>query len=182
MILQYFFLYTSIPFLVIWTQHGIGEVKPEGHLKLHDNKVTTYLEQYSDKIQRRQRHPTPVLLPGKSHGWRSPVGCSLWGHYESDRTERLHFHFSLSCIGEGNGNPLQYSCLENPRDGGSLVGCHLWARRVGHNWSDLAAAASNKIYLNTSFPLQCFSESSKIIIYLFIFGVLFLDNINGDFN
>ena len=119
MILQYFFLYTSIPFLVIWTQHGIGEVKPEGHLKLHDNKVTTYLEQYSDKIQRRQRHPTPVLLPGKSHGWRSPVGCSLWGHYESDRTERLHFHFSLSCIGEGNGNPLQYSCLENPRDRGA---------------------------------------------------------------
>ena len=68
---------------------------------------------------RRHWHPTPVLLPGKSHGWRSPVGCSLWGHYESDRTERLHFHFSLSCIGEGNGNPLQYSCLENPRDGGA---------------------------------------------------------------
>ena len=34
-------------------------------------------------------------------------------------TERLHFHFSLSCIGEGNGNPLQCSCLENPRDGGA---------------------------------------------------------------
>ena len=53
--------------------------------------------------RRRQWHPTPVLLPGKSHGW----------------TERLHFDFSLSCIGEGNGNPLQYSCLENPRDGGT---------------------------------------------------------------
>ena len=39
------------------------------------------------------------------------------GHEKSDRTERLHFHFSLSCIGEGNGNPLQCSCLENPRDG-----------------------------------------------------------------
>ena len=36
-----------------------------------------------------------------------------------DTTERLHFHFSLSCIGEGNGNPLQHSCLENPRDGGA---------------------------------------------------------------
>ena len=36
-----------------------------------------------------------------------------------DTTERLNFHFSLSCIGEGNGNPLQYSCLENPRDGGA---------------------------------------------------------------
>ena len=47
----------------------------------------------------------------------SLVGCSPWGLKESDTTERLHFHFSLSCIGEGNGNPLQCSCLENPRDG-----------------------------------------------------------------
>ena len=75
---------------------------------------------------RRQWHPTPVLLPGKSHGWRSLVGCSPWGHEESDMTERLHFHFSLSCIGEGNGNPLQYSCLENPRDGGAW-----WAAAYG---------------------------------------------------
>ena len=67
----------------------------------------------------RQWHPTPVLLPGKSHGWRSLVGCSPWGRKELDMTERLHFHFSLSCIGEGNGNPLQCSCLENPRDGGA---------------------------------------------------------------
>ena len=68
---------------------------------------------------RRQWHPTPVLLPGKSHGRRSLVGCSPWGREESDMNERLHFHFSLSCIGEGNGNPLQCSCLENPRDGGA---------------------------------------------------------------
>ena len=54
------------------------------------------------------------------------MGCSPWGREELDRTERLYFHFSLSCIGEGNGNPLQCSCLENPRDGGSLVGCRLW--------------------------------------------------------
>ena len=67
---------------------------------------------------RRKWHPTPVLLPGKSHGWRRLVGCSPWGHKESDMTERLHFHFSLSCTGKGNGNPLQYSCLENPMDGG----------------------------------------------------------------
>ena len=65
---------------------------------------------------RRRWHPTPVLLPGKSHGWRSLVGCSSRGLKESDMTERLHFNFSLSCIGEGNGNPLQCSCLENPRD------------------------------------------------------------------
>ena len=69
--------------------------------------------------QRRQWQPTPVLLPGKSHGRLSLVGCSPWGHKESDRTEQLHFHFSLSCIAEGNGNPLHCSCLENPRDGGA---------------------------------------------------------------
>ena len=56
--------------------------------------------------------------------WKIPwtedlVGCSPWGHEELDTTEQLHFHFSLSCIGEGNGNPLQCSCLENPRDGGA---------------------------------------------------------------
>ena len=84
---------------------------------------------------------TPVLLPGKPHGWRSLVGCGPRGREELDTTERLHFHFSLSCTGEGNGNPLQCSCLENPRDGraGGLpsMGLH----RVGHAWSDLAAAA-----------------------------------------
>ena len=69
--------------------------------------------------QRRQWHPTPVLLPGTSHGQRSLVGCSPWGRKESDTTERLHFGFSLSCTGEGNGHPLQCSCLENPRDGGA---------------------------------------------------------------
>ena len=74
----------------------------------------------------QKRHPTPVLLPGKSHGWRSLVGCSPWGRKESDRTERLHFHFSLSCIGEGKGNPLQCSCLENPRDRGAC-----WAAVYG---------------------------------------------------
>ena len=72
----------------------------------------------STGVRRRQWHPTPVLLPGKSHG-RSLVGYSPWGLWESDTTERLHFHFSLLGIGEGNGNPLQCSCLENPRDGGA---------------------------------------------------------------
>ena len=74
-----------------------------------------FLNKFSSKIK---KHPTPVLLPGKSHGWRSLVGCNPWGRSESDTTERLHFHFSLWCIGEGNGNPLQYSCLENPTDRG----------------------------------------------------------------
>ena len=94
-------------------------------------------------FRRRRWHPTPVLLPGKSHGWRSLVGCSPWGHWGSDMTERLHFHFSLSCIGEGNGNLLQCSCLENPRDGAGPGGLpSMGSHRVGHDWSDLAAAAA----------------------------------------
>ena len=86
------------------------------------------------KSQRRQWPPTPVLLPGKSHGRRSRVGCSPWGRQGSDTTEQLHFHFSLSCIGEGNGNPLQYSCLENPRDWGPW-----WAAIYGvaQSWTQL---------------------------------------------
>ena len=58
--------------------------------------------------------------PGRLQSMRkSLVGCCPWGREELDTTKRLHFHFSLSCIGEGNGNPLQCSCLENPRGGGA---------------------------------------------------------------
>ena len=87
-----------------------------------------------------QWHPTPVLLPGKSHGWRSLVGCSPRGREESDMTERLHFHFSLSCIGEGNDNPLQCFCLENPRDGGAW-----WAAVYGvtQSWIRLKPLSSS---------------------------------------
>ena len=81
--------------------------------------------------QRRQWHPTPVLLPGKSHGQRSLVGCSPWGCEESDPTEQLHFHFSLT--GEGNSNLLQCSCLENPRDGEPGRLPSMGSHRVGHN-------------------------------------------------
>ena len=61
--------------------------------------------------------PIPVLLPGKSHGRRSLVGCSPWDCEESETTKQLHFHFSLSCIGEGNGNPLHCFCWRIPGTG-----------------------------------------------------------------
>ena len=85
---------------------------------------------------RRRWHPTPVLLPGKSHAWRSLVGCSPWGSEESDMTEWLHFHFSLSCIGEGNGQPTPVFLPGESQGLGSLVGCHLW----GHTESDTTEA------------------------------------------
>jgi len=82
-------------------------------------------------------------LPGKSHGWRSLVGYSPWGHEESDTTEQLHFHFSLSCIGEGNGNPLQCSCLENPRDGGAWWAAIYGVRRIQNTRSALIPTWGN---------------------------------------
>jgi len=101
---------------------------------LEENIGRTLFDINCHNIRRRQWHPTPVLLLGKSHGWRSLLGCNPWGRYESDTTERLHFHFSLSCIGEGNGSPLQCSCLENPRDGGAW-----WAAIYGvaQSWTQL---------------------------------------------
>ena len=97
-------------------------------------------------IRRRQWHLTPVHLPGKSHGWRSLVGCSPWGPEESDTTERLHFHFSLPCFGEGKGNPLQCSCLENPRDGGA------W-------WAAISGVTQSRTRLSSS------SSSKHMIIW-----------------
>ena len=137
-------------------------------------------------FRRRWWHHTPVLLPGKSHGRRSLVGCSPWGHEESDRTEWLHFHFSPSCIGEGNGNPLQCSCLDNPRDRGAW-----WAAVYGVAKSRTrlkrlsSSSSSSSFYLfhlqlvypasqsNSNFPLlkglsyraECFGRLSNIQQY-----------------
>ena len=101
-------------------------------------------------VRRRRWHPTPVLLPGKSHGQRSLVGCSPWGCEELDTTEQLHFHFSLACIGEENGNPLQCSCLENPRDRGAYPrgripgtgGCRLWVAQSRTRLKRLSSSSS----------------------------------------
>ena len=131
---------------------------------------------------RRHWRPAPVLLPGKSHGWRSLVGCSPWGREESDTTERLHFHFSLSCIGEGDGNPLQCSCLENPRDGGAW-----WAAIYGVTQSRtrLKRLSSSSVYILTivsqftpSFPLVTISFLPLQLYFFFVYKficTIFLD-------
>ena len=108
--------------------------QPPGHQGI-PNKSTT--------LRRRQWHPTPVLWPGKTHGWRSLVGYSPWGRQESDTTERLHLHFSLLCIGERNGNPLQCSCLENPRDWGA---CWAAISGVAQSWTRLKRLSSSSHY------------------------------------
>ena len=114
--------------------------------------------------RRRQWHPTPVLLPGKSRGRRSLVGCSPWRHEESDMTEWLHFHFSLLCIGEGNGNPLQRSCLENPRDG--VTQSQTWLK-----W--LSSSSSNATDHYGSCHLDCHSRLTTLYwSYLVYFWLL----------
>ena len=107
---------------------------------------------------RRQWHPTQVLLPGKSHGQRSPVGFSPWGREESNTTEWLHFHFSLSCIGEGNGNPLQCSCLENPRDGRAWWAAIYGAAqsRTRLKWLSSSLGAMLRIYFVHNLHFLCF--------------------------
>ena len=120
-----------------------------------------YYESINIYCWRRQWHPTPALLPGKSHGWRSLVGYSPWGSEELDTTERLHFHFSLSCIGEGNGNPLQCSCLENLRDRGAW-----WAAVYGVTqsrtwWKQLSM--NTTVQKHQFFSAQLSSQSNSRI-------------------
>ena len=88
------------------------------------------------------------------------MGCSPWGPWKSDMTERIHFHFSLSCIGEGNGNPLQCSCLESPRDGGAW-----WAAVYGvaQSQTRLTQLSSSSIHPTTSISLALF----LLVIYIF---------------
>ena len=93
--------------------------------------------------------------------WMTLVGCSPWGREESDTTEHLHFHFSLSCIGEGSGGPLQCSCLENPRDGGA------W-------WAAVYGVAQSRTRLKRLSSSSSSSSSSSIISYhllVFVFKV-----------
>ena len=81
-----------------------------------------------------------VLLPGKSHGRRSLVGCSPWGRWESDTTERFHFHFHASEKEMATHSSVPAWRIPGTGEPGGLpaIGLH----RVGHDWSNLAAAAA----------------------------------------
>ena len=122
---------------------------------------------------RRQWHPTPVFLPGKSHGRRSLVGCSPWGREESDTTERLHFHFSLSCIGEGNGNPLQCSCLENLRDGGAWWAAVYGVAQSRTRLKRLSSRSSRATITYTHTTFKTHNSLRKLLLILYIFTILY---------
>ena len=119
-----------------------------------------FVQTYANPMEKWQ--PTPVLLPGKSHGHSmGPLRVSV--------TERLHFHFSLSCIGEGNGNPLQCSCLERPRDGGAW-----WAAIYGvaQSWTRLKWLSS----MHTHKHIYRFGGMVILKIYLLITLFSFIFN------
>ena len=106
---------------------------------------------------RRQWHPIPVLLPGKSHGQRSLVGCSPWGCTESDTTEQLHSHFSLFTFmrQRRKWQPIPVSLPGESQRWGSLVGCHLW----GHTESDTIEVIQQQ--------QQIFQHTYQVILYSF---------------
>ena len=117
-------------------------------------------------------HPTPVLLPGKSHGRRSLVGCSPWGHEESDTYWTTSLSLSLSCIGEGNGTPLQCSYLENPRDGGAW-----WAAICGVSQSQTRLKRLSSSRTSVSLFLPCkqvhLYHFSRFHIFTWIYNICF---------
>ena len=111
-----------------------------------------------------------IRLLGEGNGtpipWTEEPGrLQSMGSLESDRTEQLHFHFSLSCIGEGNGNPLQCSCLENPRNGGAW-----WAAIYG-----VAQSQTRLKWLSSSSSLELTSFPSALFLFLFFLKSIFIN-------
>ena len=95
------------------------------------------------KVKRRRRwHPTPLLLPGKSHGWRSLVDCSWWGREVSDTTERFHFHFSLHALEKEMATLSSVLAWRIPGTGEPGWWQSMGSHRVRHDWSNLAATAT----------------------------------------
>ena len=138
---------STLAWRIPWTEE-LGGLQSMGSLRVEHDWATS-LSLFTFMHWRRKWQPTPVFLPGESQGQGSLVGCRLWGHTESDTTERLPFHFSLSFIGEGNGNSLQCSCLENPKDGGAW-----WASvsGVAQSRTGLKRLSSSRVFLEALGP------------------------------
>ena len=138
---------STLAWKIPWTEEP-RMLQSMGSLRVGHNWATS-LSLFTFMHWRRKWQPTPVFLPGESQGQGSLVGFRLRGRTESDTTEWFHFHFWLSCIGEGNGNPFQCSCLENPRDRGAW-----WASVYGvaQSWTRLKRLSSSS---SSSQHFQC---------------------------
>ena len=135
---------STLAWKIPWTAEP-GRLQSVGSLRVGHDWATS-LSLFTCMHWRRKWQPTPVFLPGESQGQRSLMGFCLWGRTESDTTERLHLHFALSCIGEGHGNLLQCSCLENPRDGGA-------------SWASVYGVAQSQTWLKR------LSSSSRVEVW-----------------
>ena len=116
---------------------GKGQFSFQSQRKAIPKNAQTTAQLHSSHmlVWRGQWHPTPVLLPGKSHGWRSLEGCSPWGCWGPDTTERLHFHFNALEEMATHSSVLAWRIPGMGKPGGlPSMGSH----RVRHNWSDLA--------------------------------------------
>jgi len=131
---------------------GPGQQPPAGPAQMLRLFSLSFSSSYVKWVVASSRHSGEAMAPHSSTlvwkiSWtEEPGGLQSMGSLESDTTERLHFHFSLSCIGEGNGTPLQYSCLENPMDGGA------W-------WAAISGVAQSRTRLKR---LSSSSSSSSI--------------------
>ena len=130
---------STLAWRIPWTEEP-GRLQSMGSQRIGYDWATS-LSLFTFMHWRRKLQPTPVLLPGKSHGWRSLVGCCLWGRIESDMTERLHFHFHFHALEKEITTHSSVLAWRIPGTGepGRLpsMGLH----RVGYGWSNLAAAA-----------------------------------------
>ena len=141
------------------------------HVKFSNNQINNSQDEdisnlpvTRESVRRRQWHPTPVLLPRKSNGWRSLVGSSPWGRKESDTIEWLHFHFHVLEKEMATHSSVLAWRIPGTGEPGGLpsMGSH----RVGHDWSDLAAAAAESqlciyplvLYLKINHPHLYYSQ------------------------
>ena len=151
---------STLAWKIPWTEEP-GALQSMGSLRIgHDWATSVSL--FTVMHWRRKWQPTPVLLPGKTCGQRSLVGCSPCGRGESDTTEWLHFHFSLSCIGEGNGNPLQCSCLENPRDGGAWWAVVYGVTQSPTRLKQLSSSSSSRYWYKGFISINSFHPQNSL--------------------
>ena len=137
---------STLAWKIPWMEEPSG-LQFMGSLRVGHDWATS-LSLFAFMHSRRKWQPTPVFLPGESQGQGNLVGCSLWGHTESDTTEWLHFHFhGMEKEMATDSSVLAWRIPGTGEPGGLLsMGSH----KVRHNWSDLAAAAT------AADDLQCY--------------------------
>ena len=135
---------STLAWKIPWTEEP-GRLQSMGSREESDTTETS-LSLFTFMHWRRKWQLTPGLLPGKTHGWRSLVGCShgvakSWTWWATSLSLFTFMHWRRKW------QPTPVFLPGESQGLGSLVGCHLWGRnRVGHNWNDLAAAAAATTY------------------------------------